>query len=241
MMIWMFGTPNVHVEYEDSYYDEAMLQDYADEQYAKAFSDSSAYEDNLLIVFLTNEDNYSFNYIAWVGDHIATDINYMMGNNDTELGWEMASCINESNYKYSLDANLAAVMTAMAKRIEMLGLDSSYTCTEDHAQVNSHLINYTDLPMTDSTVNDALEYFTDTTGIPVVIVVEDMEDVFGSSEAPSQSSSSGGGMSVLLVVVVTALVIVLVYSLRRRRKADDDEFSQDNRNKKYSQFDDHYK
>ena len=59
-------------------YNEEVFQDYADDQYAKYFSKGGAYEDNLLIIVLTTENNSDFYYMAWVGDHIATPINHLM-------------------------------------------------------------------------------------------------------------------------------------------------------------------
>ena len=231
-------------------YDELALQDFADDQYAKVFSNQPDYEDNLLIVFLTDAQYHDFCYIAWVGDHIAMDINYMLGNNDTTLGEEMINAVNETNYKYSLDSNLAAVMTSMAKKIQELGLDSSFTCQGEHNAVSSHLVNETDLPMTESTVNDALSYFTETTGIPVVLVVEDMADVFttdGSATneieiqigTQSTSLSNINWTTVLLVIGGVALVVVLMTSRKRRKKDDHVETAED-RNKKYREFDDQY-
>ena len=167
------------VEYEETYeYDEEILQDFADEQYAAEFGNSTAYEDNLLLVFLTAEDYYDFYYIAWVGDHIVTDINYMFGNEQTELGHALGSNINETSYKYSLDSDLAGVVDTMTQEIVAKGLNTSFGCEENHVQVESHLTNKTDISMTEDTVNEALKKFTETTGIPAVIVVEDMEDVF---------------------------------------------------------------
>lgn len=213
-------------------YDEEQFQDYADAQYAAEFGSSTAYEDNLLIVFLVDEeDYYSYNYIAWVGDHIATDINYMMGNNASELGQAMSSCINETSYKYSLDSNLAMVMETMAEKIEALGLESSFRCEEEHRQVESQLFNISGMEMTQSTVDDALEAFTEATGIPVVIVVEDMGSVFGTnSSAPAETTAAASpnivpfkgfrisvGTAVLLAVAVVA-VVILVRNLLRRRK-----------------------
>lgn len=166
-------------QYEETYeYDELAFQDYADAQYAAEFGDSTAYEDNLLIVFLTAEDYYDFYYIAWVGDHIVTDINYMFGNEETELGQAIGSNINATSYKYSLDSELARVVETMTQEIVAKELNTSFSCDEDHVQVESHLTNKTEIPMTEETVNEALKEFTETTGIPAVIVVEDMEDVF---------------------------------------------------------------
>lgn len=208
-------------------YDEEQFQDYADAQYAAEFGSSTAYEDNLLIVFLVDEEHTDFNYIAWVGDHIDSDINYMLGNNQTELGQAMNSCINEASYKYSLDSNLAQVMGEMTEKIEALGLESSFTCTENHAQVTSHLTNHSDLNLTETTVNDALTAFTDKTGIPAVIVIEDMEDVFGKTMPTG---------SIALVVVVALLGIILVVNVIRRRGENDRNQS----DRRYHDFDDQY-
>lgn len=163
---------------ESIQYDEEAFQDYADEQYAAVFGDSTAYEDNLLIVFLTDENYYDFYYIAWVGDHIVTDINYMFGNEETELGEAIDAAVNTTSYKYSLDSNLAQVMEAMTQKITEMGLEPSFKCDEEHNQVESHLVNKTEISMTEETVNDALKKFTEATGIPAVIVVEDAENVF---------------------------------------------------------------
>ena len=204
---------------ETGNYDENALQDYANRQYEAEFGGSSAYEDNLLITFLIDdEEYYDFYYIAWVGDHIATDINHMLGNNDTVLGQAMNACINATSYKYSLDSNLAQVMEMMSRKIQALGLENSFTCTENHAQVTSHLTNHTNLDMTEDTVNDALAAFTDATGIPVVIVVEDMDAVFGRTVA----NTSGSSVSFVLILgLIAIVVIVLVVKKQRRRNFGD--------------------
>jgi len=162
-------------------YNEETFHDYTNEQYRLEFADSAGFEDNLLIVFLIDEDYYDYHYIAWVGDHIATDINHMLGGNYTELGSAMSSCINDSCYKYSLDADLARVMEQLTKQIEELELESSFNCEEPRKEAQARLVNRTELPMTVETVENALREFTDTTGIPTVILVENMEAVFGKT------------------------------------------------------------
>lgn len=193
-------------------YDENLFQDYADEQYAAAFGSSTAYEDNILLVFLAEDDNYyDYYYIAWVGDHIQRDITDMLGNEQTELGRAMASSVNESSYKYSLDSNLAQVIGILEAQAETKGLTSSFTCNEDHVQVSSHMTNKTGLALTEETVNAALQSFTDTTGIPIVVVVEDIEDVF-----PRQTPAG----AIITVVIAGALVVLAVWLIVRavRRK-----------------------
>lgn len=204
-------------------YDEEKFQDYADAQYATEFGNSTAYEDNILIVFLTDEEHYDYYYIAWVGDHIATDINLMFGNNQTALGRSIAASVNTSSYKYSLDSNLAQVVEQMKNSIADKSIDS-FTCSENHIQVESHLTNKTDIELTAATVNTALQSFTDETGIPMVIVVEDMEDVFGK-EIPANT--------IFTAIVAVALMILAVYLIIRgvrKRKENGEGNSNSNHN-----------
>lgn len=196
-------------------YDENAFQDYADDQYAAEFGSSTAYEDNILLVFLTeDEEFYDYHYIAWVGDHIAPDINELFGSDTTELGHAIASSVNVNSYKYSLDSNLAQVIQTMESHIVSKGLTSSFTCEENHAQVESHLTNKTTLDLTKETVNAALTSFTDATGIPIVVVVEDMDTVF------AQQTSSGNVLKTVLLIVAAVVLVVLaiVLIVRAARK-----------------------
>lgn len=189
-------------------YDEASLQQYADSQYAQAFG-GTAYEDNLLIVFLTDPDGYDFTYIAWVGDHIAPEISDLLGDNSTELGRAMASYISDTDYTYSLDTDLARVIKVIGQKIKDMDLSGSFTCQETNADAQSRLINRTDLPMTEETVNQALGKFTEITGIPCVIVVEEAEAVFGRSMSM--------GTIAITVVAVVVLAVILAGMIRNRR------------------------
>ena len=95
----------------------------------------------------------------------------------------------------------------------------------------SHLVNYTDLALTEATVNDSLSAFTETTGIPAVIVVEDMETVFGKN-LPMDS--------IIILIVLAAIAIVAIVAIVRTVKnrkgfrqgnpEDDDRDDRDDRN-----------
>ncbi len=241
---------DAYPEYEygsvGGYYDEEAFQDYADAQYARAFGEMETYEDNLLLVILTEEDNASFYWMAWVGDHIATDINWLFGDEETELGQALLECVNEENYKYSLDSNLADAMKMMTTEIKHLDLESSYDCTEERAAFASHLVNNTALPLTEETVNEALGYFTEQTGIPTVIVVEDAAAVFGqtSGQAPATPGEPDVGTAlkvpVILTIVAVVALVCVVLVLRRKKEAEEDPETAE-RNRKYSEFDDQYK
>lgn len=194
-------------------YDEATFQNYANKQYAAAFGDSSNYEDNLLLVFLTNEACDGYYTIAWVGDNIATEINSMFGDETTEYSVAVLGNINSEYYAYSLDSNLAAVVDSMTARISRLGLESSFKKQSDRTAVASPtFINYTNLAMTESTVDDSLNAFTEATEIPIAIVVEDMEVVFG------KTVTSGDVSGIILSLGFIALAIFLIVKAFKERK-----------------------
>lgn len=205
-------------------YDENKFQDYANTQYANEFGTSSAYEDNILLTILVDTDSYDeYYYIAWVGDHIKTDIVNMFGNNDTVLGEVLLSSINTNSYKYSLDSNIADAIEIIRKQIVDLKLDSSFNCNEIHDRVKpelyvdcgeecnivkSHLTNKSSLELTTETVNTALEEFTNSTGIPIVVLVDEIDNVF---------SKSLSGQTIFSIIILIVLVISIIYFITRKR------------------------
>ncbi len=213
MMLFSMFTGSVNITFNDEFsnYDEATFQAYADSQYNKAFGSSSAYEDNILIVFLTNENADDYYYIAWVGDHIEREINYMFGNNETELGHALYSNVNMAGYWYSLDMNLAGAVDMMTENVLSLGLESSFTCNEAHS-ASSKLINYTELSLTEETVNALLETFTEVTGIPMCIVVEDYNDVFPKAAVAERQFSP------LLLVFIGLVIFVVIFVIVKMKK-----------------------
>ena len=193
-------------------YDEEKLQDFADSQYRQIYGASTAYEDNILIVFLTDEDYQEYAYIAWVGDHIKTDVNYMFGSNSTELGRAMENAVNTSSYKYSLDSNLASVVESMQNKITSLASDTHFNCKEEHVQVKSTFKNYTSLDMTAETVGTSLESFTEKTGISISLVVEDAEEVFGRTMPAHYVTTL-----LICLVFVGVAVFLIVRGLKERK------------------------
>lgn len=186
-------------------YDEEKLQDFADSQYREIYGASTAYEDNILIVFLTDEDYQEYAYGAWVGDHINTDVNYMFGARSTDFGRAMSNAINTNSYKYSLDSNLASVIEAMQKKIASLGTDH-FNCNENHDLAICRFENYSNVDMTVETVDTALKSFTAATGISISIVVEDAEEVFGRTMP---------GSYVITLLICLVFIGVAVYLIVR--------------------------
>ena len=197
----------------ETYYDEQKFQAYADEQYAMAFNSASAYEDNLLIVILTNEECDGYYAIAWVGDNIQTDINMMFGDETTPFGYIVQGTINSENYSYSLDSNLASVMDKMSDKITALNLSSSFKKQTSHEVMpESKLVNYTSLVLSQETVDYSLQSFTDETGIATVIVVDSMEKVLG------KTITFADIFTIIMLIVAVALLIYYIVRIVRKRK-----------------------
>ncbi len=205
------------------YYDENAFQTYADEQYAQYFGDLEDYEDALLIVFAVEDENYyDYAYIAWVGDHIDTDINYMFGSNGTRFGNAIASsAINSGSYKFSLDSGIAAVMGKMKNHVNALGLDQNLTCGHDHSSFKSYVVNNTTIAVTPETVNSALVSFTESTGIPVIVVIEDADEIL---------PKNFDYLSIIIALIFIVIAIVLIVKALKNRPKDDDDGSYKNNN-----------
>lgn len=164
-------------------YNEAKFEEYADAEYAKAFKAApDCYEDNLLIVFTVYEDYDGYECIAWCGHNIRYEINEMLGAEGSEFYQIVKSSINENYYENSLTVDFKAVMGKLGTAIKRKDLSSSFDAKKDHTNaVESHLVNRTELVIDGEIVDGALQNFTEETGIPVVIVVDTGENVFGKT------------------------------------------------------------
>lgn len=190
-------------------YSEEAFQDFADEEYRKAFGSTDRYEGNILLAVLTNDEADDYFALAWVGDDIAPEIREMFGGY-TELGDAMNRYVNGTYYAYSLDSDLAAVVQEMAKQIAPYS-DGTLLSSGD-----AYLVNYTKLDLSQQTVDTALESFREQTGIPMVIAVESLEQVFPVKMAFGSILNSGIMPVVLVVLVICGAVIV------KKKKAAND-------------------
>ena len=194
-------------------YDEVRLQDYADMQYAEVFGETDDYEDNLLLVFLVEDENYyDYAFIAWTGNHIVDPIYEMFGNEHTEFGRAIqSSSINSDTYKHSLSRGITSVITKMEDNIANLNLEKSYSCKSIAHNFDSKVINNTSINNFDEEmINSALASFTGETGIPVVVVVEDIEEVFPKSIEI---------FDIIVVIVAIGLFVLAIFLIVKAVKA----------------------
>lgn len=204
--VYMFlPAGNVQISTSDDFgknYNEAAFQRAADAKYSEYFDHGATYEDNILLYFLVEEDCEDIYFIAWVGDNVTYDVAEHFGNNYTTLGQLVNSHV-ANYYAYSLDSNLASLIGEMEKVIVSEGLESSFK-TEPAAKAlpsESRLVDLTgsgEPRLTASTVNAALESFTEATGIRTVVCVDYIDNVFEAS----------GGMSWSTIFFIFALIVL---------------------------------
>lgn len=210
----MFGSAFANVKNGGTItYNEQEFQKYADQQYLAEFGGTvSSYEDNILIVFLANEEADGYYTIAWVGDNVHSRINEQFGNEYTPFGIAMQSSIDGDYYAYSISQNLAMAVDKMTDNVTALGLESSFRTQSLGTHVESHLTNNSSLTINENTVEQALTKFTEETDIPIVIVVDTMENVFGKHLSFSDIFT----MLIFIGLAVFAIVMI-VRTLRAKR------------------------
>ena len=195
---------------EEDMYDEATMQEYANDKYMQYFGSSSAVEDNILLVFLTNEACDGYYTIAWIGDNIADDINYMFGEY-TEYGDALYNNVDEY-FAYSLDSDLADVIETMTKHITNLGLDSSFYWESDRSNLaDSKFVNMTSMDLTTEIVHRALVDFTDKTGIPMVIVVDSAEKIFGAVTTTDNTVTVEPAIPKMNSTLIITVAVIIVF------------------------------
>ena len=205
-------------------YDEKEFERYANNAYISEFGTSSATEDNILIVFLTNEDYDGYYTIAWVGENVQYKINESFGDQTTAFGSAMHSSINSEYYEFSLASNLAMAVSKMTGTVEGMGLTSSFITKKDHGNMTpSHVTNKSELALNEETVNVALREFTEKTEIPIVIVIDTVENVFGKSFSPTD---------IVIIIALLALavgMIIFIIKTVRKYKAEKNQNGKDDR------------
>lgn len=192
-------------------YDESAYQKYAINEYYEHFDSTDAtFEDNILISVLINE-NYDYGYfIAITGNNVSTPVvNEFRADGNYTFARAMNSFVQDY-YEFSLHNDLARVvdtLTASVKNMSPLKYPSG---RENPAQ--SKLVNDSSLTIDATYLEYSLDEFTDATGIPLVIVVDEMEDVFG------KSIPVGDIITFIILIAVAIVAIVLIVKGIKKRK-----------------------
>lgn len=185
-------------------YNEQKFQEYAYNEYLEHFDQREAtFDNNILISVLINEDRDYGYFIAMMGDNINSRI---VTEFRAESGYTFGRAMNnyvQKYYGYSLHNDLSSVVDTLTSSVTALNLPSSFDRDMGAANpASSRVVNDSDLDLNYSTTEYSLEAFTDATDIPVVLVIEDMEDVFGKYIPIS---------SIITVVILLALIGFAIY------------------------------
>ena len=157
--------------------EEERLADFASARYELHFGDTACHEDNLLLAFVVYEDCEQFSYMTWVGDHINDATFDQLRGEGTWLD-DLLTRQVELDYRDTLSEDLSGAIRAMAEQIQSEAPAGSYTCSEDHSESPTGLHDLTELDLNRELIEASLEYFRETTGIPMVLVVEDATDLY---------------------------------------------------------------
>lgn len=196
-------------------YSEEKFQSYANSCYEELFGENpDSYEDNLLLVFLVNDECNDFNTIAWVGDNVRSEITNLFGNETTAYGDAVFSNIDSDYYAYSLSSSLAAVMKQMENEVTSLGLESSFRSETSGPKSDSRLVNKSKLSLNERTIESALDSFTEKTGIPVAIVVDSINN---------STSTSVSWSNIYTVLGFVAFTVFVVWLIKKSKQGSDDE------------------
>lgn len=201
-------------------YNEEKFHEYANRQYATIYDPSSAtYEDNVVVVFLTNEDNQTYYSIGWVGDNLKSQVSDLFGDEYTALGSAMQSSVTTSDYRYSLGSNLAQMTEMMETSVKNQNLETVYRAqkAESHEAGKVYNRSNSDLQINTEIIDAALKNFTDSTDISMSIVIADAKDVFGKS----LNTAAILALLLCIILIVYAVVAIVRYVKRRKGNADD--------------------
>lgn len=160
-------------------YDSSKFRDYALTQYEAQFDASSAgYEDNLLIVFSTVEGYDEYRVQAMIGNNIIDGITYMF-DDGAEFSRALEKHLLADDYSTSLDRCLYSAIDSITQSAQNYPSSFLKEQTVDHR--SSAVINRDEnlKGFTGEYTQAALDAFTEETGIPVVLIIEDEEDIFG--------------------------------------------------------------
>ncbi len=159
---------------------------------------------------VTAENNYDFDWYCCVGYHITGRVNEMFGGNETEFGFAMINSVDRQSYKNSLTRNLSDVVEKMQDKVTS-SVEDPLRCDETPSN-SSHINNKTSLNISNTVVDECLKSFTEETGIPMVIVVDEAEDVFGKYVPFSDI------VRIVLSLIILGVAIVFIVRAVKRNK-----------------------
>ncbi len=192
------------------------FKDYSYAEYTAAFSDESPedYEYNLLLVFSTREGYDEYYTIAQVGNYLIDDVHYAFEENGPYHA-SIERSLQAENYNESLDRDLYSIITALTSTVKSYGDPYLRQRPKTPTVPESKVIEKDEnLEFTGEMTKEAVAKFTEETGIPLVLVIEDEEDIFGKG-VPAHIIISG----VISLGISVFCIVWIVKSAKAKKQA----------------------
>lgn len=191
------------------FYDEEVFQEYVEERYAAEFAGEPA-EDNLLIVILTEPGCFDYHYMVKVGGHIDPKVADLFVAESSEFGSVLRDRLYKENYEKSMGSHLTKLMSIMEYKVGDVRDTRVLTCDEESSFI-ARFANDSELQISQKTVDRAVESFSSYSTVSTVLVVADMEDVFGKTFPPKVIVTL-----LILAALLAGAVILIVYTIRNK-------------------------
>ena len=183
-------------------YNEAAIQNYANENYIDLYGSN---ENNILLIFTVDENREDLPIcLAWVGDHLHRTVRTSFGGKGSPFNSAVDQSIPK-DYQFAFTQGLSDIVGIMEDYIAARNLSSSFSfSTRPDPNAQSMLINRSDLSINAETVEMALEHFTETTDIPISIIVDEDVNVYGK-RVPADA-----WFTVIVALVLIGFAIYLI-------------------------------
>lgn len=187
------------------------VTEYATAEYYSAFGTS---EDCIMLTLLVDEECESGYYMNIIGWHLDEEIYNWFYDIPQEIGLEAGA---KSYSELYLVSDIRREISEIKNMVLNINSASNFTCQENHIITDSALINKTDFDLQETEVNEWLSDFTESTGINMVIVVEDIDDAVERRMPIS---------SIFIILICAGVLIAgIVYIIRliKKRGGDGDD------------------
>ncbi len=188
--------------------EEGELLQYGTEQYSEIFGSSSAPDDNILFVFLLDDEEFGYSSsMGIVGDNVNGYIHIMF--EEYEDYYDLVEDLLDNTSADYFSECYAEVIDDMTDSIMAHGFYSSFDAPSDRSNlVPSGIINKTKLDLNDGYIAAALNRFTEETEIPCTLLIEYEQNVY--SDVETTLDNIGIALVILLMFLGPATIIVAI-------------------------------
>ena len=193
---------------------EQTLHEYANQQYQSIFNSSNRYENNILFLYVVDDECETFDAIAWVGDDVPSRTNLKLD------GYTISKHVNENYYKYQLSSGISMSIEELIPVIDTANYKSTNICT---------VVNNSNLSINQAQIETVLQDLSTTRGYGVAVVVADYDDIY-------VGGGSNGGLGTVFTILIVGLIggAVLFVIIQKKKQRDENMSSSSNNYSTYS-------